>query len=208
MQSISYSSKTPLYVNVDIPDSNKCKADDLNEIKTVVNANATECGNASSLNTSTTTSLVAGINEVNTKVGTLSSLKTSAKTNLVNASNELYDMFYYKSGDTITFTEIVLVGFISNATKSLYFSVILPKNLANITSVNITSFSAELRGINDYLNNTAGYVQYVGASGYTLNSVKGSDNSLNITLIKSSAFTNATNNTPISARVTLTMNLN
>ena len=207
MQSISYSSKTPLYVNVDIPDSNKCKADDLNEIKTVVNANATECGNASSLNTSATTSLVAGINEVNTKVGTLSSLKTSAKTNLVNSNNELYDMFYYKSGDTITFTEIVLVGFISNSTKSLYFSVILPKNLANITTVNITSFSAELRGINDYLNNTAGYVQYVGASGYTLSSVKGSDNSLNITLVKSTAFTNATNNTPISARVTLTMNL-
>ena len=207
MQSLTYTSKTPLYVNVDIPDANKCTANDMNGIKSVVNANATECGNASSLNTSSKTSLVSGINEVNNKVGTLSNLKTSAKTNLVNASNELYDMFYYKPGDTITFTEIVLVGFISNATKNLYFSVILPKNLANITSVNITSFNAELRGINDYLNNSAGYTQYVGASGYTLTSVKGSDNSLNITLSKSTAFTNATNNTPISARVTLTLNL-
>lgn len=207
MQTLTYTSKTPLYVNVDIPDANKCTADDMNDIKTVVNANATECGNASSLNTSSKTSLVVGINEVNTKVGTLSNLKTSAKTNLVNASNELYDMFYYKSGDTITFTEIVLVGFVSASTQNLYFSVILPKSLANITTINITSLSAELRGIDGYLNNVSGYVQYVGASGYTITSVKGSDNSLNITLSKSSAFTNTTNNTPVATRATMTINL-
>jgi hypothetical protein len=70
MQSISYTNKTALNINSGISDVNKCNASDLNNIKSVVNANATECGNASSLSTSAKTSLVEGINEVNTKLGT------------------------------------------------------------------------------------------------------------------------------------------
>lgn len=66
MQSISYANKSALNVNSSIADVNKCNAADLNEIKTVVNANATESGNASSLNTTNKTSLVNAINEVNT----------------------------------------------------------------------------------------------------------------------------------------------
>ncbi len=66
MQSISYTDKTALNQNSSISDVNKCNASDLNQIKTVVNANATECGNASSLNTTSKTSLVSAINEVNT----------------------------------------------------------------------------------------------------------------------------------------------
>ena len=70
MQSISYTNKTALNVNSSISDVNKCNAGDLNQIKTVVNANATECGDASSLNTTSKTSLVSAINEVNTNLGT------------------------------------------------------------------------------------------------------------------------------------------
>lgn len=70
MQTISYTDKTALNTNTSIADVNKCNASDMNSIKSVVNANASECGNASSLNTSNKTSLVNGINEVNTKLGT------------------------------------------------------------------------------------------------------------------------------------------
>lgn len=70
MQSISYTNKSALNQNAGIADINKCNADDMNEIKTVVNANATECGNSSSLNTTDKTSLVNAINEVNTGLGT------------------------------------------------------------------------------------------------------------------------------------------
>ena len=70
MQSISYTDKTALNVNSSVSDVNKCNAGDLNQIKTVVNANATECGNAGDLNTTDKTSLVNGINEVNTALGT------------------------------------------------------------------------------------------------------------------------------------------
>lgn len=70
MQTINYTNKTALNVNSSIADVNKCNAGDLNEIKSVVNANASECGNASSLNTSNKTNLVNAINEVNTGLGT------------------------------------------------------------------------------------------------------------------------------------------
>lgn len=66
MQTISYTNKTALNINSEIADVNKCNAGDLNEIKSVVNANASECGNASGLNTTNKTSLVNAINEVNT----------------------------------------------------------------------------------------------------------------------------------------------
>lgn len=68
MQAIGYTNKSALNENAGIADVNKCNAVDLNEIKTVVNGNATECGNATDLNTTNKTSLVDGINEVNTKV--------------------------------------------------------------------------------------------------------------------------------------------
>ena len=65
MQTISYTNKSALNQNAGIADINKCNDSDLNEIKSVVNANATECGNASSLNTTDKDSLVNAINEVN-----------------------------------------------------------------------------------------------------------------------------------------------
>lgn len=70
MQTINYTNKSALNENADIADINKCNAVDMNEIKTVVNSNASECGDASNLNTTTTTSLVDAINEVNTGLGT------------------------------------------------------------------------------------------------------------------------------------------
>ena len=39
MSKITYTDKVPLYENTDIADINKVKADDMNEIKNVVNAN-------------------------------------------------------------------------------------------------------------------------------------------------------------------------
>ena len=64
VQSITYGDKTQIYANNDVADANKVKADDMNEIKSVVNNNATEL-------TSTNTTLSAVINYTNaeTQVG-------------------------------------------------------------------------------------------------------------------------------------------
>ena len=69
MQVISYTDKSALNINGGIADVNKCNAADMNEIKSVVNDNASECGDASDLNTTDKTSLVNAINEVNTGLG-------------------------------------------------------------------------------------------------------------------------------------------
>lgn len=66
MQSITYTDKSALNVNSNIADVNKCNASDLNEIKSVVNNNAGECGNTADLNTTDKTSIVNAVNEVNT----------------------------------------------------------------------------------------------------------------------------------------------
>lgn len=70
MQVIGYTDKSALNENAGIADINKCNASDMNEIKSVVNANASECGNATDLNTTDKDSLVGAINEVNNGLGT------------------------------------------------------------------------------------------------------------------------------------------
>jgi hypothetical protein len=70
MQTINYTNKSALNENAGIADVNKCNAADMNEIKSVVNANASECGNTSDLNTTDTSSIVNAVNEVNTGLGT------------------------------------------------------------------------------------------------------------------------------------------
>lgn len=185
MQSITYSNKTPLYINSNIPDENKGNASDFNDIKSVVNANAAECGDADNLNTTNKSNLVSAINEVNT--------------NEVNNNN-------YKIGDSISLPLFTIAGLITNASKDLYFSFILPKKITNITTINVNSFEAELRGISGYLNSTAGYVQYVGLSEYTITATKQNDYIVEIRVAKSSAFTNTANNTPVVAKVNLILN--
>lgn len=77
MSKITYANKVTLNKNPNVADANKFKADDLNEIKNVVNAN-------------------------DDNVGDIANLKTTDKSSVVNAVNELVDKVNYtisKSGD-------------------------------------------------------------------------------------------------------------
>lgn len=66
IQTIGYANKVTLNENTDVADVNKVKADDMNEIKSVVNANANLQGDLSDLNTADKSSLVAALNSINT----------------------------------------------------------------------------------------------------------------------------------------------
>lgn len=66
MAQIKFQDKQTLSINPSIPDVNKVKSDDMNEIKDVVNENDTNVGDLSNLNTTNKTSIVNAINEVNT----------------------------------------------------------------------------------------------------------------------------------------------
>ena len=66
MAKITYDNKIQLNENANIPNNQKCRAVDMNEIKSVVNENDTNVGSLSNLNTTDKTSVIDAINEVNT----------------------------------------------------------------------------------------------------------------------------------------------
>lgn len=67
MATISYQDKVAINVNPGVADINKVKAEDMNEIKNVVNGNYNEVGDITNLTTTNKTSVVNAINEVNDK---------------------------------------------------------------------------------------------------------------------------------------------
>ena len=106
---------------------------------------------------------------------------------------------HYVAGDTLSITSYTdLNGFITSSTTSVSFSLYTPKNLANITSITVTAFTGTLRGISGYLNNQTTAKNWLSDSNYTITATKMSDNMIRIVCDKSSAFTNVTNNTPVS----------
>lgn len=84
VQTITYGNKQYLNQNANIPATNKVQDTDMNEIKSVVNNNATETSN----NT--------------TNIGNLSNLATENKTSIVNSINELKNAEVYSTNEVKT----------------------------------------------------------------------------------------------------------
>lgn len=123
---------------------------------------------------------------------------------VINGNNtEIDGEMFYKPGDQISMggntasSLYVVNGYISESTQSVFVTSVTPKRLDNITSITINSINVEARGTSGYLNSQAGYVEYVGKSGYTITAWISSLNTITIRLKKSSAFTNVNNNTPV-----------
>ena len=110
------------------------------------------------------------------------------------------DEVYYRNNDTLSITSYTnLNGFITSSTTSVSFSFYTPKSLANISSISVTAFKGTLRGGSGYLDGkTSAYDWYADSTTYTLTASIMSDNMIRIVCTKSSAFTNVTNNTPVS----------
>lgn len=89
VSTITYSNKVALNENPSVADINKVKADDMNEIKTVVNNNATEISN----NTTNITNITGTI------LWTNDSPTSSFGSQSITLSNDDYDIleFYYKT---------------------------------------------------------------------------------------------------------------
>ena len=69
MSKITYADKVTLNENPNVADVNKVKADDLNEIKNVVNANDNNVGDLADLKTTDVSSIVNAINELIGELG-------------------------------------------------------------------------------------------------------------------------------------------
>lgn len=81
---ITYTNKETLNEQPSIADKNKVKAADMNEIKSVVNTNASNVGDLTNLNTTAKTSIVEAINEL---IPTTLYDNSSGETGTVNLSD-------------------------------------------------------------------------------------------------------------------------
>ena len=105
--------------------------------------------------------------------------------------------FEYANGDTFVNSNYMSsTGYISSGQKELTFTIVLPKLMTNITSVTVNKLECLLRGVGGYVNGSAN-LNYVGQSGYTINTYIGAPNMVTISVIKSTAFSSSTNNTPV-----------
>lgn len=109
------------------------------------------------------------------------------------------DEIYYRNSDTLSITSYTnLNGFITSSTTSVSFSFYTPKSLANISTITVTAFKGTIRGISGYLDGQTSAYDWFADASYTITATKMSDNMIRIVCTKSSAYTNVTNNTPIS----------
>ena len=103
----------------------------------------------------------------------------------------------YHNGDTyVNSGYFTSSGYITNSQKEITFSIILPKLLTNITSVTVNKLQGLLRGVGGYVNGSSD-IDYARASGYTIKTYIGAPNAVTIMIVKSSAHSGSTNNTPI-----------
>lgn len=103
---ITYTNKETLNEQPSVADKNKVKADDMNEIKSVVNTNASNVGDLTNLNTTTKTSIVEAINEL--KGGDVYS-SNELKTGEIWIDNKpIYRMVITKTVNSNTNTEYLL----------------------------------------------------------------------------------------------------
>lgn len=133
---------------------------------------------------------------------------TSTKCNILGEVVCKVSDLFYSSGNTYNVDNIVMPGHITSSSTTIQVTINVPKRLDNITSISCTSLSVESRGIKGYLNSASGFIEYVGNSNYRFHCTKLSENTVGIAIIKSSAFTNCTNNTPVTlwGKVSLTFN--
>lgn len=93
MAQITYTNKETLNSQPSIADKNKVKAEDMNEIKSVVNTNYGEVGDITNLNTTDKTSIVNAINSMQgTILWTNSSPSSSFSPQTITLSSSDYDI--------------------------------------------------------------------------------------------------------------------
>ena len=121
MALINYNDKQFLNENASIPAENKVSDTDMNEIKNVVNNNYNE-------------------------VGDILDLETADKTSIVTALNEIYGDVFYSSGETYQISGQVYVGGgLTGSSKSVLFTVFLPKRVNKITSLSVSGLNVAIR---------------------------------------------------------------
>ena len=115
--------------------------------------------------------------------------------------NEKTSLDYYKSGDVYVETqELNVGGFVTSSTTKLMFTI--PFNAVKDGTATITGGTFVIRGVSGYVNgNQASSTITPSTSGYTFTVDSYNESSVTISIKKSSAFTNTSNNTPVGIQI-------
>lgn len=105
---------------------------------------------------------------------------------------------FYKKNEEANIGAVICAGHVTSSTTKIQFNVQLPKKMANISTITITAGTILVRGISGYVQDSYNTPIALTGSTYTVSTVKRNDNTLYIEVAKSSAFSNVTNNTPVS----------
>ncbi len=125
--------------------------------------------------------------------------------------DDLIADMYYKSGDTFTIAGdnggVPINGYITSSTKHARFMVPVDKSLKNISTITCTALVGGVRvSGGGYMDSSTDSTNWVGKSGISFTVTKASDRLVQLDIVKTSAFTNVTNNSVVSmAAVNLTL---
>lgn len=106
---------------------------------------------------------------------------------------------YYASGDTFSFSASTAVaGLVTSGVTNLYLTVPTPKSMSKISTVTVTAMTGGIRTTSSgYLDGVSDGQSWLNRDGVTVTASKASDNMIRVTVSKTSAFSNAQNNTPV-----------
>ena len=113
---------------------------------------------------------------------------------------------YYAPGETYSTSATMMIsGYITNGVRNIHLGLWLPKSLERINRISITNLVGSMRGINGYINNWTGDTNILTQPGITIEAHRTTPNGICLNIGKSSDYTNATANTPVSlsGRITL-----
>ena len=108
---------------------------------------------------------------------------------------------FYKPGDKFVVSNngvggAPFAGYVTSSTTNIRIMIPVEKSLANISTITCNACKGQIRGISGYVNGSSSSVDWESAT--TITCAKASDKVVQIQLHSSSAYTNITNNTPVS----------
>lgn len=155
INTITYTDKQQLNANPSVADINKVQATDMNEIKSVVNDNATLMGDLTELPTTDKTSIVNSISEINTNISNLRTLNTGliAFDNLTATLSSISGNSYLQITVDTSKTGYAPIGIIGIGTSNQVVGVTSWRNYSsstifvfrNFSSSSVTNITAYIR---------------------------------------------------------------
>lgn len=113
--------------------------------------------------------------------------------------------FCYAAGDTYIETNSIPCCGICSGQANIYFTVVPPKSLENITSISVTSLVGAAAGVNGVIEGSTSSFDWLTAANITVSAAKADNDHVRIKIAKTSNLTNTVGNSPVTMFVTFSL---